>query len=347
MNLAKEIVKDYVFKTGITNAQRQTHIQRDNAAQLFEKALKVTDAADVPFASKLLKAIDELAMLSHGGYDTELALRADPVLMKTWLSLPGVNILFGNGDDLARTTIFYISKMSAAERAVVDRVMRQLPVNSSVLKMYMRFVPLFSVNSTLPCNNMSVVVVDPTAKPKLTRYNLGGRAVPFRVSTSVPDWIVSGIESWMQFKCGFAHNILDNIRDKNGIQVFVIRRDTVLAAATCRRGSHTLFVKFLCSSKLCKGAGTMVMLAIEKYAAMLGSKRVRLESTSNARQFYYKVGYDDNSNDNNYKVKYLRVSAPRKIAKRARNVSANAKARERVGKSPRPASSGGSSNSRL
>lgn len=82
----------------------------------------------------------------------------------------------------------------------------------------------------------------------------------------------------------------------------------------------------------------MLMRVAEKYAASLGIQRIRLYPDPPARLFYTKVGYNTNSNNEEFKVKYL-FGAPKRPAKRAPNVARNEKnARKKPKRAASPAS---------
>jgi GNAT superfamily N-acetyltransferase len=98
--------------------------------------------------------------------------------------------------------------------------------------------------------------------------------------------------------CNFSDYILhDFISEKAKDFFFAFDSDgTCVAGASVDLFSHVhggtmLYVNYLCSSKKCSGAGSILMKSMETFAKDNGMLFVGLTSTPRSRTFYPKIGY--------------------------------------------------------
>jgi GNAT superfamily N-acetyltransferase len=100
--------------------------------------------------------------------------------------------------------------------------------------------------------------------------------------------------------CEWAESIEDDIRDKAADGYFFAydARGKCVAGASVeisellyRKRSKILYVRYLCSSKTCAGAGSFLMRHMERMAKGYGFTFVGLTSSNTAKTFYPKLGF--------------------------------------------------------
>ena len=95
--------------------------------------------------------------------------------------------------------------------------------------------------------------------------------------------------------CHFDGEILKDYMSNRATHFFMAfdAGDRCVAAASCEllTDPNTFYVRFLCSAKACKGAGSYLMTAIETFARdTLTVPSISLYSTPKAAEFYRKIG---------------------------------------------------------
>lgn len=283
--------------------------------QLTYKLLKVTDPSEVEVATSLLKSfykdrgpgvfvVEPIVMYA--------AVRAHPRLFETWLEVSSPKL---KAVDLVRS----MWNLPLSRRIALDKVIAQrLPRNSELARNYQRLQMSVQRNHAKPCGDVSVIIMDEQAQSRTTRYTIEGKVVPVEIRSGVPEYVSEELQRGAISICKYSNGINKMARIGGALSFFVIGQGTrsVLGAAACKwhKKEDTMYIEYLCSARACKGAGTIAMRVIEKYAKLHGIRRIRLISAPDAKQFYKKIGYDTNSQNENIQVK--NVFAPATRAKR-------------------------------
>lgn len=97
--------------------------------------------------------------------------------------------------------------------------------------------------------------------------------------------------------CEYALDMKDSMT--SGPFAIVYSRTTAVAACSWVRNirKKSVHIHFLCSSRVCKGAGTALLYAMEEVAKTLDLNSISVESNGRAKPFYFKVGMEYNSNE--------------------------------------------------
>ncbi len=302
-------------------------------SEVIRSLVYVKDPVEATIALKILKEVykpsDASTLTGESLMDNVFK---HPSAFRTWVHLIVDKGVFPKARDVASR--LYFSAMPPERRVAYDAMLtdalhRQYARNHPWTQELATFRSM-AANRNAPCGPTRVFIVDHRIPERQSKYTINGKVVPVHIVHKAPAFaeekIRTGAIQMCQYVSGIASTILGNQAGYSmhvGVLVVDQRTGAILAAATCRRKPHTFFIDYLCSARQCKGAGSILMQAVEKYAANLGVMRVRLESSSNAEAFYKKIGFNSNSNNEGYKVKYL--FAPAKRTKRQRSPNANRK----------------------
>jgi hypothetical protein len=95
-------------------------------------------------------------------------------------------------------------------------------------------------------------------------------------------------------KCPFRKKLLEEMNI-----AIAMNNGVVVGGFSYGYRGRSLSMNYLCSSKLVPNIGTVLMYAAEEFARKTGHLRIFLNSTSNAKMFYFLMGYDHMSNNSN------------------------------------------------
>jgi N-acetylglutamate synthase-like GNAT family acetyltransferase len=111
--------------------------------------------------------------------------------------------------------------------------------------------------------------------------------------TSKKNEMIVALDAALQ-SCTYRNNLLRTnhiaVAKKNGI---------VVGGFSFEQRKQSLHIEYLCSSKRVYNIGSVLMYAAEEYARFVGLKRVYMMAASNAKPFYFRVGYNYLSNETN------------------------------------------------
>lgn len=304
------------------------------ARQWFlEQLLTVSDPTSAPIAAEIFKSVAkpaDIPMLSPArgnGYentnpniDSNYIVKMHPIMFRAWVSSAWASNSawvqnYGESpmspDRVARQ--LYMKDVSQTRRNTYLKILRDvIPKNSNWQFNFQSWENGAQyINRSKPCRGIHAIVVDPRrAGTRTVHYDVGSVRVPVRIQPTTPGDVIDKFASGMISLCEFSISLLYKFRAKiktaGQVDIFVLDGgNDVIGAATCQVVDRTLVVKFLCSSRSCKGAGSFVMGIIEKFAMARALLRIKLTSNARARDFYTKIGYAPNGRNNNNMEKML------------------------------------------
>lgn len=159
------------------------------------------------------------------------------------------------------------------------------------------------LNKTLPQK--------PIERHHMINNALGAKMYPetrvvykFLTDMNEADRLVAPLESRMFQECQYADEIANmnktDFARGNHITVAYMTYERIrnVAVAACSwkidswRNKRAIEIKYLCSSKMCSGAGTSIMYAMEEVAKALCIDTIRLIAAASSKPFYFKIGLE-------------------------------------------------------
>ena len=330
------------------------------ARQYFlEQLLTVSDPTSAPIAAEIFKSIAkpaDIPKLSPGrpnGYtntdpniDSNYIVEMHPIMFRAWLSSAWSNSAwvqnYGKSpmspERVARQ--LYTKNVSPTQRNTYLKIIRDVIPNKSNWRQNFRGWEnaARNINRSKPCRGVHAIIVDPRTGTRTVHYDVGSVRVPVRIQHTTPVDVVGNFDIGMIGLCEYSKALLykftmpntENKYKTGQVDIFVLNGgDDVIGAATCQVVDRTLVVKFLCSSRSCKGAGSFVMGILEKFARSRALDRIKLTSNVRAREFYTKIGYVADGR-NNMKKMLGGAAAPTRKRKRVSPNAGNRRTKRRL-----------------
>ena len=190
------------------------------------------------------------------------------------------------------------------------------PPNHPVMRYPTRYIPP-PATPILQCRGMSVSMYGIHSRSHKERIKRTMGAVPVRFRAAFPSALLRKKVRSSLSVCAYVNTIVELLGDEEAkMNSVIVRNNTQILAVAVYEvfpSSPVLTLQFLCSSKTCRGAGSLAMAAIEAVAHALGKTRVEFTQNRRANGFYTKLGYGyekQSNGTNNLNSRYKHIQRP-------------------------------------
>jgi Acetyltransferase (GNAT) domain len=302
----------------------------------LDDLLLVQSASEAPLAAQLFKKVARPDDVMYMRSRTSTAFRAYPEVFRAWASFVSRKFPTAEAADE-----IYLKNMHPQQQTMYNKiVLDTLPSNSTERKNYMQYRAMVQyINRSKPCRPLKAIIIDRTAEPQTKQFVLDGVTISVSIQQYAPTNLVLELKRGVISLCDYASDIYSRVRGNdndnnngyggNPVHFFMMDDRYLLSAATCKQKKHTMHVNYVCSARVCKGAGKLVMRLIERYSESQKARRIKLLSDPRVKKFYTRIGYNTNSNNEQKKVKYLASGKRRRSPSPSRSPTASSQSLKR------------------